>query len=164
MQRIKLNKQYATATNLNIRIEKHGDEKVIALDVDFKMLVKVGWLNKLAIDTESDYDSLMFETNGEVKLTSIGKIEFTSEFEEHGFIVTMDNKNKKTITLEDVTIKKFRAIPEFGHKVTVKFQVQCHPTGAQHDFLRNLATKEGAFIKITQPAQGDLLENEDDKP
>lgn len=163
MQRIKLKKQYATATNLNLRIEKHGpEEKVIALDVDFKMLVKVDWLNKLAIDTESDYDALMFDKNGEVKLTCIEKITFDSEFEEHGFIVTMDNKDKKSITLDDVTIKKISARPEFGHKVTVRFQVQCKPNSKQHEFLRNLATKDGAFIKMTEPAQGDLLEPSDE--
>lgn len=158
MQRINVEKQYATATNLNLRIEKHGpDEKVIGLDVDFSMIVGVGWLDNLGVDTESDYGDLMFEENGETKLTGLDKLIFNSEYEEHTLTVTMDNKGKKSIELEDVTIKKISAKPEFGHKVKVHFQVQCHPNSKQHEFLRELVVKDGAFIEITEPAQGDLL-------
>lgn len=163
MLRISLDKVSAVATSINPRVEKHGPEdRVIGVDIDFNTIIPADWLNKMGVDTTTDYGKMLFDKNGEIKNTGVEKLVFARVYEEHELTITMDTVSSESITLKDVTIKKISAVPEFGHKMKLHLQAQCHPQDEQYLFIHDVLLKDHVLIEVIEPPQQDMLESEDD--
>lgn len=160
MLRITIEKVEAMVTNVNIRVEKHGpDEKRAGVDIDFNMVVPAKWLNKLGVDSKIDWAGELFEKNGEIKESGVERLTFSRTYEEHGLIIQMDNVSKDQIEMDDITIKKISAKPEFGKKMKVHLQAQCHPSDDAFLFIRDALEKDQILLSVKEPPQQDMLDD-----
>lgn len=168
MQKINLEKSNAAITSVNQRAEKHGDEKKIAVDIDIRTEIDVEFLNQLAIgDDICEYGSLLYDEKGNVKTLGIKSITLDREYKDHTAIITLEDLQDSSVTLIEVKVKKFSAVPVYGKRVMLGLQIQCMPDDEQLVFLAHAMTKSSVIVEIIESKQTDLFdadkENEDTK-
>lgn len=163
MIRLEMEERSAVITNLNTRVEKHGpDEKVVGTDIDVQMLVPIDKLNKLAVGCNIDYGKMFYDKDGALNQSGILKLIFDRNYEEHIVVLSNDNITKQSVTIDDVTIKKFSATLDAGREAKLTFQIQCHASDEVESFLRQALIKDSILVEIQEPRQQDMLDQEAD--
>lgn len=165
MIKMTLNSTDAKLKNVNLRLEKHGqEEKVLGTDINITAAVDADFLNSLAVGEDMDYKTFLFDEKGQVKASGIKAIAFDREYVEHNVSIAVPSlHDDKFCELHDVKICKLSASPDFGNRVNLSLQVQCHPSEEQHAFLHE-AWKDGDIsLTISEPKQGDLVNALDDE-
>lgn len=148
-----------TITNLNPRPENKGKkEKELAYDINVKMEISIGILDKLAVNEKLNYSEFFFDKKGEVRHTGIESLVFNREFDEHWLIVDMDLVTEQRETFGPLKLKKFKATPVFGHRVILTFQAQCKPRDEELVFINKALIKQEVLISTRVPDQIDLEE------
>lgn len=163
MIRFSLAKSQAVITNINQRLEKNGpDGKDVGFDIDVDTTVPIDVMNDLAVGCFVNYKDLFYDDEGNLKQSGVTKLTFDRKYEEHRFILAMDNVSQECTIIPEVTIKKFSAQLDSNNMVNLHFQVQCHPSDEALLFLRHAQVKDSVLVTIEEPAQQDLLEDKDE--
>ncbi len=113
----------AHLTHVNQRIEKHGDEDHLALDLKFVMNSSVDKLNQLSMETV-DWEGVLFDAQGEVRAIGLKTLQFDRVFEHHGFCIRTAPGAENKREWGDVRIKKIKASPEYKSAIKLEFTVQ----------------------------------------
>lgn len=129
---LKLKNQTATLKNFNVRKERHGEEKVLAVDLKIEMQTGIETLKRF----DPSLESFMFSGNV-VRFPSMGAVTFDDEMTE----VALDVSGTK---ISSATLKKFSLLPDLdaaGTKIV-------HMT-----FNASFAPDKAAFSKLPDLVQ-----------
>jgi len=144
-------------TSLNPRPENKGKtEKVLAYDIDLKLEANVGILEQLAVNEKVNYAEFFFNEKGEVRHTGIDKIVFNRDFEDQWLDIQLDVVTEQKEAFGPLKLKKFTAIPVFGHRVVLTFQAQTKPRDEELLFLNHALIKKTVLITTRPPNQLDI--------
>lgn len=175
--------QTALLTGINNRIEFHGEDKVPAVDLEFKIeVIAAGELDQLAIDGEM-YSTNLWTTSPDKDLVGgfelggprmcLLKPPFTIDvkIENHKAEVNvegaenMPKKQVKPIHIEPATVKKVKFTPLANGQAELTFQISGslngHETGIIID--KYLGCKVSFMIQPSTGAQDSLLDGDGDK-
>jgi hypothetical protein len=113
-------------TSGNPRGERHGKdgEGELAVDLDFSAEVPASVLKQLAIGEKVNYETFLWDKDGQVRNLGIKRIQFDRIIEDQVLYLTIEDEKH---ILDEVTVKKVQAEPVFGHRVKLTFQCQAHP-------------------------------------
>ena len=150
-----------TLTNLNIRRELHGDEeRVVGVDLNFKMLVEAAVLDKLSFNIPISYAKLLYDEKRNLRYVGFSTLRFNSQYLHHSvdlFYASPDNAlSHNMLTVKDVTIGKFIANFQLDGIVELLFQVQITPTQTQAHWLTGGYVEDMWKIQVLGPLQEDL--------
>lgn len=155
----------AAVTNINLRREKHGDDRVIAVDLNVTVEVSPKVLDQLSANTEESFEKILYSDNGNLKQSTLDKLEFNTEFENH--VVKLNSRaleDDYAKEFDDAKLVKFKAIPKNGHIISLTFQIQLHPSEDQIHWLTDGYSKEIWIIELkgSRQAEIDFDDNEPD--
>ena len=154
MTHFKMKKTSAILKNMNPRKENHGEDLVLATDLKLQVVMPGSIMDELT-DTKAAWEFFCWDqSTEEVRPNGVDHFALSAQFDAHVLHVSI---GEKTMTFDDVTIKKFKAKPIDGKRVELTFQAQIYP---QKNQLAELAEMimEQVKIKIDTPRQKDLVE------
>lgn len=160
-----------TLTNLNIRRELHGDEeRVVGVDLNFKMLSDATVLDKLSFNLPISYAKLLYDEQKSLRYVGFSNLRFNTQFLHHSvdlFYASPDMSiTNNLLYISETTISKFIANFQVDGIVELLFQVQIIPTRAQAHWLTDGYVEDMWKIQILGPVQADLAlvreENEEE--
>ena len=155
MTHFKMKKTNAILKDANPRKENHGEELVLATDLKLQIVMPGNILTELT-DTKAAWEFFCWDqSTEEVRPNGVDHFALSARFDTHVLHVSIGDK---TMTFEDVTLKKFKAKPIDGKRVEMTFQAQIYPQKAQLAELAEMIMEQ-VKIKIDQPRQQDLVEN-----
>lgn len=162
MMNFKLPLSDVTLTNLNIHRELHGDEeRVVGVDLNFKMLVEAAVLDKLSFNLPISYAKLLYDEKKNLRYAGFSCLRFNSRYLHHSvdlFYASPDNAlSHNILTVKDATIGKFIANFQLDGIVELLFQVQITPTQAQAHWLTDGYVEDMWKIQVLGPLQEDLM-------
>lgn len=147
----------------NERLEKHGDDEVLACDLDFEYEAA----NSVLAEFHPDLRSAMYkrpstEVQGELEedpdhLTELrvpelgGHIKFAGSLEKAELLFSKGSR--KHVVFPEAKIHKFAFECKEGGTVVVRFQAQVHPDEAQSGKLSGLLQDKHCLVTVT-PAEG----------
>lgn len=153
----------------NERLEKHGDEDVLACDLNFVWETNNGMLALFAPDLRS----AMYKRGDDVQaelvpdpdhLTSL-RFPAMAPFkwgsgDVIGGALTFHTgvSAKSNIKLDDVKVCKYRIECKEGGTVVIGFQVQCRPSEQQSGKLSKFLTDKQCIVSIVPPGSDDVGE------
>jgi len=151
------------ATNVNLRREKHGDDRVVAIDVNFVLEVSPAILDQLSANTEEKFEKILYSENGNLKQSTLDGMNFNTEFDNHVVILNSSIDENYAKEFDDAKLCKFKASPRNGHIIDLSFQVQLHPSEEQIHWLTDGYVRELWTIEVKGSKQMDLelVENEE---
>lgn len=156
---LKIEETTMEVTNINTKTENHGDEVILATDVDVSVNLPVEFLAKFS-DTDKDWaktwKTLLWNKDGEITGHCLSNIEFHHEFKDHTVLIR--DEDGETMELEKAKIRKFRAEPLPGYRVNLKFQMRVYPDKVQNGELTALQKQE-TDIEVMESPQADMFEN-----
>lgn len=139
---LKLTNQPATLKNLNVRKERHGEDKVLAIDLKIDMQTSVAVLDRF----DPGLQNFMFNQEV-VRFPTMGAITFEDEIDH----VAIDISGAK---INDATLKKFHLLPALdaaGNKIVdMTFTCSYYP---QTDDLNKLSALVQDSITLTIDTQ-----------
>ena len=153
----------------NDRLEKHGDEDVLACDLNFQWETDNGALAMFAPDLRSllykKQDSQGELINDPSHLTALrfpalAPLKWVAG-DLHGakLLFHVGVSDKSNVLLEDVRVGKYRIEAKEGGTVVISFQAQCKPDEKQSGKLsRFLSDKLCTITLEPPPAPADLTE------
>ena len=160
----------------NERVEKHGDEDVLACDLKFAWSTTNGDLAMFAPDLRSALykraDSAQAELDPDPEhLTALrfpGMDPFRwSAGELVGGSLTFHYGVKSMIKIDMSKLCKYKLQPMEGGTVVVEFQVQCRPNEQQSGKLSKFLADRHCVISVTPPSDGegngDLVGDDEDE-
>jgi hypothetical protein len=154
MTHFKMKKTNAILKDANPRKEFNGDEKVLATDLSLQIVMPGSILTELT-DTKAAWEFFCWDqSTEEVRPNGMDHFALSAHFDAHVLHVSIGDK---TMTFEDVTLKKFKAKPIDGKRVEMTFQAQVYPTKGQLADLAEMMMEQ-VKIKIDAPRQRDLVE------
>lgn len=155
----------AKCTSVNPRAEKHGDENVIACDVDLALDLEASVLDEFAKGLR---DALYRKTDKrqasipdaseapegpQLRFDVLGPLKIKHECVGYtARIVWGDLAGTVDVSLDDVHAKKFVAECKEGGTVAPSLQIQCHPSVEEMGELCSLIQRE-VTITLTAPGQ-----------
>lgn len=146
-----------TLSNMNLRREKHGDSKVMAIDLNASLEVGPEVLSQLVSNTDEDFKHLLYDEDGNRKASGMGQINFTTEFNKHRIKLNHSIDDEYAKVFEDVKLCKFKADPQAGHIVDLSFQIQIQPSKEQVHWLTDGYEREIWTLEVMGPNQKDLF-------
>ncbi len=164
MKHLTLEAHSATVTNINPRPELHGDETKVAVDVDVAYTADAGLLKTLSRGGASGeaFDwSFLWDDGDVVRDLGLRDLPFDRKYEDQSvtFEITALEARRD---FHGCVLRKFKASPERGGMVDVKFQVQVPPDAADVAWLTDLLThKADVSVLVDPPAQGDFIEDQE---
>ena len=146
-------------TKYNPRRELHGDEGVLAGDIDVTVNLPIEALDQITVD-ESNFKAMLYKEHGDPKQLCLKKLEFFREFADMRIELALGPEpEREKIVLNEVKIKKFVADVLPRHRVDLSFQVQLHPNERESGELHSVYVREAVGINVT-PGSGQLdIEN-----
>lgn len=155
MTHFKMKKTNALLKDVNPRKENHGEDLVLAADLNLQVVMPSSTLIELTnIEAAWEYFCWDISTK-EVRPNGVDHFVLQSRFDAHVLLVTIGDK---TMVFDDVTLKKFKVNPIHGMRVELTFQAQIYPEKNQIAELVE-AMMEQVKIKIDTPRQQDLVED-----
>lgn len=130
----------ATLTGINQRIEYHGEDKHLAVDLSFTASLKAEVLDQL-VPASNDLSKTFWRNNDEreAKYPQLGPFKCSTKFTEHRLTIALDKatdgdkldvKNAKVkMAFELVTICKFLFEPSLAGVAHTDFKVQLEIKG-----------------------------------
>lgn len=149
-------------SNMNLRREKHGDSKVMAVDLNVSLEVGPKVLNQLvsSSDSEENFEKMLYDKEGNLKASGMGLINFTTEFEKHGIKLNHSIDDNYAKEFNSVKLCKFKAEPHAGHIVDLAFQIQIQPSKEQVHWLTDGYEREIWTLEIMGPDQKSMFDNQ----
>ena len=155
MTHFKMKKTNAILKDANPRKENHGEDLVLATDLNLQGLKRGNMLTELT-DTKAAWEFFCWDqSTEEVRPNGVDHFALSARFDAHVLHVSVGDK---TMTFEDVTLKKFKAKPIDGKRVELTFQAQIYPLKAQLAELAEMI-QEQIKVKIDPPRQQDIVES-----
>lgn len=157
-------------SNMNTRVELHGEESRSAVDLDFKWETGNGCMALFAPSLRSclyqaaepdlvDRADPTGENMRSLRFAPLGVIRWGAGELVGGeltFHVGVDSK-RSNVVFPDVAVGKYKLEPKEGGTVVVYFQVQVHPTEVQMGKLMKFLTDKDCTISVAPPeAPADL--------
>jgi hypothetical protein len=161
MKKFEIERMTMFVNNVNLRKENAGeDDKVLATDVDLEANLPSEVLGMLAVD-DLDWEGFLWKPSGDVNGHCLTEIGFHRVFEDYKF--SIGPTAKQQITFNGAKVKKIKATPVAGTRVTLKIQVQIHPMGDDLGSLADMMQTE-AMVTLIAPkrAQMDIEDITDD--
>lgn len=151
-----------TLSNMNLRREKHGDSKVMAVDLNVSLEVSPDVLNQLisASSEDENFEHLLYDEDGNRKASGMGLINFTTEFQKHRIKLNHSIDDNFAKVFEGVKLCKFKADPQAGHIVDMSFQIQIQPSKEQVHWLTDGYEKEIWTLEVLGPNQKDMFDDQ----
>lgn len=161
----------ATLTNINTRIEHHGEDKVTAIDIDLRIDdLPATELDELALDG-NHYSTALWDydiTNGLGESTSprfplLKGFAVDVKLENHKATISIESadklpvKSRGTITMQPAVIKKIKFTPQNNGLASVTLQVQGEVTGPELAKMAMQYLQERVQLGI-EPMQKSLLD------
>lgn len=157
-------------SNMNTRVELHGEESRSAVDLDFKWETGNGCLALFAPALRSclyqaaepdlmDKADPNVENARALRFSPLGVIRWGAGDLVGGQLIfhTGVDPKKSNVVFAEVGVGKYKLEPKEGGTVVVYFQVQVHPTEAQMGKLMKFLTDKECTISVTPPdAPADL--------
>ena len=166
---------YATLSNLNTRIEKHGDESVSAVDLSINYdapntvleQFSPGLLDAFYKEAEMGDNSQDviegLEVTGKplLRFPQMAPIKFTKELAGHRFAIDYGLDEESAIVLPSVDVGKFSLELKEGGTVSMKFRVQANQ-GLTEQIIGKLAMliSQEVRIQLTPPEVKPVEETE----
>lgn len=136
----------AEVKNVNPRKERHGENLVLAVDVDLKISCTAEILDQLDLSLKNH----VYGEHGPL-FPEIGSYSWKREFENH------DLKLGKS-SFKEVTLRKLKFTPETGESVGVELQATWYPNAKDVGPLADLI---GEQVTISsEPRQRDLVDEQ----
>jgi len=150
----------AEVTKYNPRKELHGDEGVMAGDINITANLPVSVLSLIAVD-EFDFEAVLYNDNEELKQLCFNRLDFFREFDDMRLELTLD-EDTDPIIMNNVKIKKLSAELLPGKRVDLSFQAQMHPNEEESGELHVSMLKAGVRVSVSnQSGQSDIEDNAD---
>lgn len=147
-------------THINGRKEFHGEDRVTALDLDFKGEIKDAIADKFSLDDEF-FSDILWRDNEEqtVRCPQMGAFALNLNYDQHQvrlFSALLDDLPPKLI-LNECKIRKLKMKPKDGGVAEISFQVQGEV--ADNEEIGKLFNEFlGCEMKLQiQPQQTDLI-------
>lgn len=170
-----LKQHNASLSNLNLRIERHGDERQLAADLKLTMNVAGSVLN----DIERGLHESLFRQPGSgeqqdlidpslltaVKFPHMEPVRLSHKFP--GYVLEIaGDEDDEPLFLADVELKKIAAHPLEGGSVELTFTLSANVEREDVDELTALYIREDVVLSVTPPqrAQPEVAANDDDAP
>lgn len=157
---------YATLSNLNTRIEKHGDESVSAVDLSISYdapntileSFSTGLLDAfykeadLGDDSQDVIEGLEVSAKPMLRFPQVAPIKLTNELTGHRFAIDYGLDEESAIVLPSVDVGKFTLELKEGGTVSMKFRVQANQ-GLTEQIIGKLAMliSQEVRIQLTPP-------------
>ena len=157
---------YATLSNLNTRIEKHGDESVSAVDISISYdapntvleQFSPGLLDafykeaELGDDSQGVIDGLEITGKPLLRHPQMAPIKFTNEMAGHRFAIDYGIGDDSALVLPSVDVGKFSLELKEGGTVSMKFRIQANQ-GLTEQIIGKLAMliSQEVRIQLTPP-------------
>lgn len=140
-------------SNVNLRKEKHGDERKLGVDITIKFHAA----NRILDELESGLRESLFRPAGKgeqidlvegadglvaVKFPRIGGLSWDEEFPGYELEIAGGLGLSEPLVLVDVTLKKFKFDPLEGGSVAITFSAVFHPDAEEAGTLCSLIQDE----------------------
>ena len=160
-------------THINNRLEKHGEEEVLAVDLDFEWETNNGALAMFAPTLRS----AMYSKDGgpqqaliedpdhlvALRFPQLSPLKWSGGEISGGHLTFHCGVTPKShIHIEGCKVHKYRLECKEGGTVVVRFQVQCHPTEGQVGKFTKFFTDKQCTISVAPPDAGGA--EDDDAP
>lgn len=163
-----LTQHNAALSNLNIRIERHGEDRQLAADLKFSMNVAGPVLN----DIEAGLHESMFRRPGAgdqqdlldpasltaVKFPHLQPLVLTHKFQGYEADIGED-ADASPLFLADVELKKITAKPMEGGSAELTFTLSGNIDADDVAQLADLLVREDVVLSITPPARPQQVED-----
>lgn len=160
----KLEKHEASIANLNQRIERHGEDRMLAVDLKLTTSVSNQTLDELASGLREALfrkpgsgEQQQLPTIGEeltaVRFTNLEPLKLAHEFA--GYELQIDGllEAGEPIVLVDVKLKKFVVEPKEGGSVALSFTAQAVVDNDDIALLSDAFVREDVLLTATPPAK-----------
>lgn len=162
-------RQLTKLIHINVRTEKHGDQDVTAIDMDFRYtannqtLVMLSPTLKSSLFQKEDTPQRDITPDPDhltvLKNPKMGPIKWNEKYENARFIVHIGASGKEDVLFSDATVSKFLIEPKEGGTVVYGYQVRCNPTDSDIAKIAGLLNQE---VYVTLDPEGG--EEEKEKP
>lgn len=153
---------YVTLSNLNTRVEKHGDESVSAIDLTINYDApnavldhfQPGMLDafykeaEAGDDSQATMDGFEISTKPLLRFNRLGPQKLDVELVGHRFAIEYGIDEEVGIVLPDVNVGKFVLELKEGGTVSIKFRVQTS-TGLTEHIIGKLAMLISQEVRVT---------------
>src|SRR5258708_11703976 len=144
-------------THKNERLEKHGDDDVLACDLDFEFDTRNSVLSEFSPELRSamyrhgsDAQGALIEDEEHLtvlRLPELGSVKFSGSQEQCELVFSKGRA--KHLVFADAKVGKFRFDCKEGGTVTVFFQAQVYPDEGQSGKLSGLLTDKHCLLTIS---------------
>lgn len=144
MTELQLPDPFVAIRNVNMRLEKHGDDDALACDVKIEFTADGEWLDEFLPGIRGDW----WDDSSERKARGTGR-KFSANDEwtdHHACFVQSDLFNEPLASFTSAKIGKFRIEPQDGGVATVRATVQ---SLAEPDEIGRLARRYGSGCTLT---------------
>jgi len=152
---------YATLSNLNTRVEKHGDESVSAIDLSVAYdapnsvleQFEAGMLDAFymaaegAGDVQATMDGFEISAKPLLRFKHLGPQKVSTELVGHRFSIDYGLDEDSALVLDTVSVGKFTLEMKEGGTVCMKFRVQAN-SGLTEQIIGKLAMLISQEVKI----------------
>lgn len=162
-------RQLTKITHINVGQEKHGDQDVNAMDIDFRWVTNNHALAMLSPTLKSSLfekpDTPQQEVNPDpdhltvVKNPQMGPIKWDLKYENARVVVHIGASGKGDVVFGDAKARKFVVEPKQGGTVIFSYQVRCYPRDGD---IEKIAGKLNQEVFVTLDPDGG--EEEKDAP
>lgn len=164
---------HATLSNLNTRVEKHGDESVSAIDLSVSYDAPNSVLDQFADglldafykaaeggDDQATIDGFEISAKPLLKWKAVGPLKLSTELVGHRFAIDYGLDEESALVLASCNVGKFSLELKEGGTVSMKFRVQTN-SGLTEQIIGKLAMliSQEVRIQLTPP---DVHKNEDE--
>lgn len=161
-----LDHQLIKVTNVNARTEKHGEDNVLALDLQIEARMSNDALsmfsptlkNAFYFRDESIQGELIDDKTHAPNLRNplIGTIKYGAEFDHMQVRIHHGVRDEDDIVFSDAKVDKFKFICQEGGTVVIAFRAQVHPTEKDAAKLLTLIQSEVHVSVISEVSDTDL--------
>ncbi|MDR6094935.1 hypothetical protein QE373_002232 [Stenotrophomonas sp. SORGH_AS321] len=167
-----LAKNPAVITNVNVRIEKHGDERALAVDINvvtstsntaldhFDKELRKSLFRKPVRGEQQSLPTIGDHLT-EIKIPSLEPLKVGHQFK--GFELQIDGEleNTQPIFLVDVALKKFVITPKEGGSVELKFKASANVDPDEVAELTEALIRENVVLSLTPGKTEEEQQQED---
>ena len=151
---------FVTLTNLNTRVEKHGDESVSAIDLtisqetantvldDFEPGLLDAFYKEAEAGAQDEFDGFEVSTKPCLRFFRLGAQKLAMELTGHRFEIEYGISEETSIVLPAVSVDKFTLELKEGGSVSMKYRVQCN-TGLTEQIIGKLAMLISQEVRVT---------------
>lgn len=157
---IKLERLQATLKNVNNRKESHGDERILAIDLDFIADVPRELIDQFAVD-KVKLSTAFWDKDGKPKYPQLGNQCLSMQYDNHRIQVTENGTNTNEPFIDGFVfsgckIKKVKFNANNNGVAELSFQAQMTPQSKDVPYLLDLV-EETVLINL-QAMTSDMIE------